>query len=490
MNRLLPVLLLAGMTFASYAQAASPLSSLQALAAHGARVSALVVRLNDRKTLAELKSDLALTPASTSKLYVAASALRQWGADYHFTTRLLGTGPVRNGILRGNLVFAGSGDPALTTPQLFVLTRHLAARGIRRVTGQLIIDAGYFGHIACGARDRCLARAASHNAYNALLSSAAIDFATLQVVVIPATIPGAAATVHLAPFDLPGIRIVNHVRTGSANSVWSVRVNRRTVRGRDHFTVTGTAPAGTAPQRFWRASSHPNRIAGDQLLTLLAAAGIRVDGGVRITYQPAVVGRTLAAIKGQPLWLLLRRMLTWSNNFMADTLALDLLRTTQPPPLSLASGGRLLTERGRALERSSGLWHKQKPRLELVSGSGLTPANRASAHDLVALLAAMYRHPGVFPSFLGALTVPAYTPVDMLKTPRKTAWMYSIAAKTGSLNTPYSVFSLAGYARLADGHWGAFAVVINGSKKYEVPLGVAIAATREALTPYLKSAPE
>ncbi len=148
MNRLLPVLLLAGMTFASYAHAASLLPSLQALAAHGTRVSALVVRLSDRKTLAELKPDLALTPASTSKLYVAASALRQWGADYRFTTRLLGTGPVRNGILRGNLVFAGGGDPALTTPQLFVLTRRLAARGIRRVTGQLIIDAGYFGRIA------------------------------------------------------------------------------------------------------------------------------------------------------------------------------------------------------------------------------------------------------------------------------------------------------------------------------------------------------
>jgi len=93
MNRLLPVLLLAGMTFASYACATSPLSSLQALAAHGARVSALVVRLSDRKTLAELKPDLALTPASTSKLYVAASALRQWGADYRFTTRLLGNRP-------------------------------------------------------------------------------------------------------------------------------------------------------------------------------------------------------------------------------------------------------------------------------------------------------------------------------------------------------------------------------------------------------------
>ncbi len=211
-----------------------------------------------------------------------------------------------------------------------------------------------------------------------------------------------------------------------------------------------------------------------------------MDGGVHISYKPVATGRTLARVKGQTLALQLRRMLTWSNNFMADTLALDLLRTTQPPPLALDASGRLLTERGRALEVDSGLWGTHTPGLELVSGSGLTPANRASARDLVALLAAMYRKPGLFPSFLGALTVPAYTPVNMLKAPGQPAWMNAIAAKTGSLNEPHGVFALAGYARLADGHWGAFAVVINGSKKYDVPLATAIDATRKALTPFLQ----
>jgi len=76
--------------------------------------------------------------------------------------------------------------------------------------------------------------------------------------------------------------------------------------------------------------------------------------------------------------------------------------------------------------------------------------------------------------------------VNMLKAPGQPAWMDAIAAKTGSLDEPHSVFALAGYARLTDGHWGAFAVLINGSKKYEVPLGAAIAATREAITPFLQ----
>ena len=488
MKHRLAFLMLAGvaLTLAKPAHAATPLAPLQSLAAHGARVSALIVRLNDRKTLAAIRPDLALTPASTSKLYVAASALQQWGADYRFTTRLLGDGPVDGGVLKGNLVFAGAGDPALTTAQLFILTRRLAERGIHRVTGHLIVDAGYFGRITCTAHDRCDALDDSHNAYNALLSSAAIDFATAQVSVIPASSPGAAAAVQLAPFDLPGVRIVNRVHTGPAASAWSVEVDRRTAHGRDTLTVTGTAPAGAAPHRFWRALSDPDRAAGAQLLALLAAAGIEVDGGVHISYKPVATGRTLARVRGQTLALQLRRMLTWSNNFMADTLALDLLRTTQPPPLTLTAAGQLLTQRGRALEIKSGLWGKRKPELELLSGSGLTTANRASARDLVAMLATMYRKPGLFPGFLGALTVPAYTPVNMLKFPGRKAWMHAIAAKTGSLNSPHSVFALAGYARLADGHWGAFAVIINGSPKYDVPLNTAIDTTRKFLTPFLR----
>lgn len=486
MKRLALLTVAASLVLAGQAMASTRLASLQALARRGARVSALVVRLDDNATLAAIRPDLALTPASTSKLYVAAAALQQWGADYRFTTRFLGTGPVADGVLGGDLVFAGAGDPALTTEQLFVLVRRLAERGIHRVTGHLVVDAGYFGHLACEARDRCRSREASRNAYNALLSSAAVDFGTAQLSVIPAPAPGSAATVHLAPFDLPGVGVVNRVRTANANSVWAVRVERHTFHGHDTFIVTGNAPAGAAPHRFWRAFSHPDRAAGAQLLALLTSSGIHVDGGVRIVYKPVTDGHVLAAFKGQPLWLQLRRMLTWSNNFMADMLTLDLLRGTQPPPLALPEGGRLLTRRGRALERESGLWDNKSPRLALLSGSGLTTANRASARDLAALLAAVYRKPGMFPSFLGALTVPGHTPVDMLKDPGDGAWMHAISAKTGSLDSPHSVFALAGYARLADGHWGAFAVLVNGTKKFEVPLDTAIAATREAITPFLQ----
>ncbi len=468
--------------------AATPsLAPLRGLAKHGARVSALLLRLDNGASLASLNDRLALTPASVSKLYVAAAALNQWGPDYRFTTRFLGTGPVKDGVLAGDLVFAGAGDPALTNEQLFLLVRRLAERGIHAVEGKLVIDAGYFGRIACVTGDRCAARRASHNAYDALLSSAAVNFATAEIVVMPAARPGQPAHVKVAPVDIPAIEIVNKVKTGPSDAGWSIGIERHTDHGRDVFVARGTAPAGADPRRYWRALGHPDAATASLVEALLSESGIRIEGGVRIEHGSTAQGRTLAQIHGQPLWLQLRRMLTWSNNFMADTFTLDLLRTTEPPPLELRDGGQLLTRLGHTMEAHSGLWSdKDRPRLKLESGSGLTTSSRASARDLVALLADIYRRPGLFPSFLGSLTVPEYTPVNMLKDPRDRSWMHAIAAKTGSLDRPHSVFALAGYARLADGHWGAFAVLINGTRKHEVPLATAIDATREALSPFLE----
>ncbi|MGH8271606.1 MAG: D-alanyl-D-alanine carboxypeptidase, partial [Gammaproteobacteria bacterium] len=148
-----------------------------------------------------------------------------------------------------------------------------------------------------------------------------------------------------------------------------------------------------------------------------------------------------------------------------------------------------LTDIARGLESRSDLMRKRKPQVNLASGSGLTPTSRASARDLAALLGAMYKNTGLFPTFLGSLTVPAYTPVHMLSDPGNRAWMQRIAAKTGSLHGAQNVFALAGYFRLPDDSWGAFAVIVNDTKQYEPSLATSIAATRDALTPYLQVHP-
>ena len=67
----------------------------------------------------------------------ALYALDALGSDYRFETRLLATGPVQEGVLKGDLVLAGGGDPTLDTDALADMAARLKARGIREVAGEL-----------------------------------------------------------------------------------------------------------------------------------------------------------------------------------------------------------------------------------------------------------------------------------------------------------------------------------------------------------------
>ncbi len=465
----------------------APLAELQT---HGARVSALIVRLDNGKEIAAIGPDTPLAPASVSKLYVTAAALNRWGPSYQFRTRLLATGSIHHGVIEGDLIFMGAGDPGLGNTELWQLAHNLAEQGIYRVTGDLIVNASYFGPLnQCITEDRCNAVKESGHAYDALLSSAAVNFSSVEINVMPGSYPGAATRVTVEPFPLPMFELHNRIKTGKAHTPWKISVTRVTQDNHDILTVSGTVPAEGGAQSFSRSVGDPNRYAGEVLNAFLAQAGVTISGKIRVESFATAAGTEVAYVDGQRLWMLLRSMLTWSNNYMADTLALDLLRTRQRPPLSLTAAGAQLSTEGSQLESHSTVMHGYRPKVQLLSGSGLTPASRVSARDVVALLDALYHDYGLLPTFVGSLTVPEYTPTHMLKAAYNPAWMQRIAAKTGSLSEPHSVFALAGYMRLSDGSWGAFAVLVNGVYRHDVPLWIALSATRDALTSYLMAHP-
>src|SRR5687768_16508311 len=95
--------------------------------------------------------DRLLVPASNLKLVVSAAAAHHLDPEFRFRTSLLATGPVRDGVLEGDLVLVGRGDPMLSaryfpsrTAALEVLADSLRARGIRRINGGVIADESWF----------------------------------------------------------------------------------------------------------------------------------------------------------------------------------------------------------------------------------------------------------------------------------------------------------------------------------------------------------
>ena len=87
--------------------------------------------------------DVGLPPASTLKAVTSLYALDRLGPDWRYRTGVYATGPLENGIVQGDLVLAGSGDPTMDTDRLLLLAEATAARGVNGVTGRFLVWDGY-----------------------------------------------------------------------------------------------------------------------------------------------------------------------------------------------------------------------------------------------------------------------------------------------------------------------------------------------------------
>lgn len=81
-----------------------------------------------------------LSAASLTKVATSLAALKTWGPDYQFETLVSATGPIQNGVLRGDLIIQGSGDPFFVWEEAIVMGNALNKLGIQQVAGNLVIQ--------------------------------------------------------------------------------------------------------------------------------------------------------------------------------------------------------------------------------------------------------------------------------------------------------------------------------------------------------------
>lgn len=416
---------------------------------------AMVVSITRGDTLFAHGPDDKLVPASTMKLFTAAVALDRLGAEHTFSTDVLREGTVApDGTLKGNLVLRGDGDPSLSPrfvrggpgASMTLLAQLVAGAGIKRVTGDLIADAGGFE----GRRipEGWLSRYAGAG-YAAPFSALTLNENIVIVGITPGGV-GGAATVFLEPAS-KGFTITNTVRTVAGGGT---RISARRI-GDDRVVVSGTIGARAGTARYQLVVGDPVTFTGGALESALEAQGVTVAGEVRVgrTPEQAVL---VTSLPSPPLARLVSMMNRESINIFAELLFRNAARGPERKTVGSAeTAGATLRE---FLTRRVGA---APDAVTSTDGSGLSVLDRVTPRALVQLLDHAHRAPWGS-AFHASLPVAGES--ELLRNRmRATPAQGNLHAKTGTTN---DVVGLAGYVTAENGEILAFAFLYNGNDRW------------------------
>jgi len=117
-------------------------SWVRQLETRGVRVSAGIWDAGTGKVLERHQDDLALVPASTTKVVSTYALLKTLKPDFTLETEVWGD--LQDGVVRGDLTFKGDGDPLLTSERVWMLVQSLRKLGVQRITGSIRLDQSAF----------------------------------------------------------------------------------------------------------------------------------------------------------------------------------------------------------------------------------------------------------------------------------------------------------------------------------------------------------
>lgn len=420
-----------------------------------------VLSLDSGETIFEHHADRLMSPASNAKLYTAALALDQLGGDFRFSTPVYASGEIsRNGILRGNLIIAGQGDPSWNERRagtnfgaaLEPFVAILGQAGVRRVDGDIIADASFFYGPPTGASwtvDDL------NGGQAGLVSALSLDDNVAQLRVTPGKIPGEPCALNLLE---PGTGIVLSNRTVTVAADRPARLELFRAPDGPRVYVLGEMRAGSGSASFDLAVPDPAHWFGTALKLALEKRGIVVTGKVRaVSWPEAGINPTachkLGAVTSPPLKEVTRGFLKASQNLEADLILAEvgeLSRSSNAAGQSSEAAGLA------ALNHFLAAMGVPPREVEFDEGSGLSRNNLATANATATLLKYMAQHREA-EAFMSALPV-AGADGTLKERFRNTAAAGNARAKTGTLRWANA---LSGYVHTAGGEHLAFSIMLN-----------------------------
>lgn len=117
------------------------------------------------RIVASLNAVKSRTPASVIKVLATYASILKLGFDYRWPTKFYARGDIYKGVLNGDLIVKGFGDPTLNSTHLKEIVRKIKAQGIKKITGDIVIDRSYF---KVGTRDSSKFDENPYSPYNAM----------------------------------------------------------------------------------------------------------------------------------------------------------------------------------------------------------------------------------------------------------------------------------------------------------------------------------
>ncbi len=302
--------------------------------------------LDDHKPVFAMNGDKLFIPGSTTKLFTEGAALYLLGPDYRFHTPLYRTGRIdKAGVLHGDLILVGSGDPNISdrlqpdgslafadedhtyggadskligSDPVIVFdefAKRVRDRGIRRVTGRVLVDISLFPE-----GDRDLGTGET-------ISPIIVNDNAIDMTYTPGARAGDPAKLVINGPKVSYIRFVNQIVTvaGSKGRVEDP-VTTENKDGSETVVLKGTVGETSGPVIYAYPVAKPSRFAGTLLTGALRVAGVRVAHGPGVItdatktkrfYRPALM---VAEHVSTPLAQDVHLTLKVSQNLHASTM--------------------------------------------------------------------------------------------------------------------------------------------------------------------------
>ncbi len=425
-------------------------AALRAAAIAPGEYGVVALPLDGGPPLIAHNESLAFNPASTMKLVTTYAALSLLGANYRWQTPILVRGQISDGVLDGDLVLRGGGDPKLVIEDMVEMVSRLRALGLNVIRGNLVIDDSLY---EIGDESTEKFDGDPSQPYNVRPHAAMMNFKATRFTVRPQS---SGLAIDLDP-PLADVGVVDEVKVVGGpcrNGIAGLAIRDAGTEHKPLIRVAGIYSSACGEQSTMTAVLNHR-----QFIQAFFGGAWRAAGGVW-EGRAVIERRTESNLPVLLQWTsprnlgeVVKDINKFSNNVMARQVMLQTSTETAPRrPATLDRARKVIT----AWLEKRGL---RSPDIIIDNGSGLSRQERIAPLTLARVLVDASRSPDA-PVFLQSLPVVGVdgTMKSRLKSDpvAGNAWI-----KTGSLN---DVRSIAGYVDAVSGRRYAVVMLINGPR--------------------------